>query len=124
MLIKRNEAPTFTQGGTDVTGYASPSRGANDTGVWRLSIAPGSASPPHTLSREEVFLALSGSAEATIGDERFVVEPGDCLIVPVGQAHSLATRGDRPFEAVCCMAVGGEATLLPDGPTITPPWAA
>jgi hypothetical protein len=25
---------------------------------------------------------------------------------------------------VCAMAAGGEATILPDGPTITPPWAA
>jgi mannose-6-phosphate isomerase-like protein (cupin superfamily) len=124
MVIKHAEAPTFNRDGTDVTGYASASRGARDTGVWRLTLAPGAASPPHSLSREEVFLALSGSAEATIGDERHALDAGDCLIVPAGEPFAIATRGDQPFEAVVCMPVGGEATILPDGPTITPPWAA
>jgi mannose-6-phosphate isomerase-like protein (cupin superfamily) len=124
MVIKKEEAPRFRRDGTNVTGYASASRGARDSGVWRLAIAPGAASPPHSLTREEVFLALSGSAEATIGDDRHALDAGDCLIVPAGEPFTIATRGDQPFEAVVCMPVGGEATILPDGPTITPPWAA
>jgi mannose-6-phosphate isomerase-like protein (cupin superfamily) len=124
MVIRNSEAPKFSRDGTDVIGYASASRGARDTGMWRLTLAPGAASPAHVLTREEVFLALSGSAEATIGDERHALEAGDCLIVPAGEPFTIASRGGQPFEAVVCMPVGGEATILPDGPTITPPWAA
>ena len=124
MVIKERDAPTFTMDGTRATGYASPQRGARDTSLWRVRLAPGSTTPPHSLTREEVFLVLSGSAEATIGDERHALEPGDCLIVPVEVPFTLAAGEDEPFEAVCCMPAGGQATILPDGPTMTPPWAA
>jgi hypothetical protein len=43
--------------------------------------------------------------------------------VPTGVPFVLAA-GDDGLDAVCAMAAGGQATLLPDGPTISPPWAA
>jgi hypothetical protein len=36
-------APTFTAPGLTVTGLAAPSRGATETRVWRLTLAPGDA---------------------------------------------------------------------------------
>jgi mannose-6-phosphate isomerase-like protein (cupin superfamily) len=123
MIIHSHDAPTFTQGGTTATGYASPNRGARDLSLWRVTLRPAEASPPHALSREEVFLALEGSGMATLdgADEPFVA--GDCLIVPADVPFTLRA-GDDGLAAVCAMAAGGQATLLPDGPTITPPWAA
>ena len=123
MIISSADAPTFRQGGVTAVGYASPSRGAIDLSLWRLSLAPGEASPPHSLSREEVFLALGGSAVATIDGAEYPFAAGDCLVVPTGVPFVLSA-GDDGFDAVCAMAAGGQATLLPDGPTISPPWAA
>ena len=123
MIISSATAPTFEQGGVTAVGYASPSRGARDLSLWRLSLVAGEASPPHSLSREEVFLALDGSAVATIAGAEHRLSSGDCLVVPAGEPFVLVA-GDAGLEAVCAMAAGGEATLLPDGPTITPPWAA
>ena len=122
MIISSQDAPVFHQHGATAVGYASPSRGATDLSLWRLSLAPGEASPPHSLSREEVFLALSGSAIATIAGVEHPFAGGDCLVVPVGEPFILAA-GDEGLDAVCAMAAGGQATLLPDGPTISPPWA-
>jgi hypothetical protein len=31
--------------------------------------------------------------------------------------------GDDGFAAVCAMPANGQATIMPDGPTLTPPWA-
>jgi mannose-6-phosphate isomerase-like protein (cupin superfamily) len=123
MIISSHDAPVFRQDGVTAVGYASPSRGASDLSLWRLALAPGEASPPHSLSREEVFLALAGSAVATIAGIAHPFAGGDCLVVPVGEAFVL-TAGDEGLDAVCAMAAGGQATLLPDGPTISPPWAA
>ena len=66
MIIRSQDAPRFVAGGTTATGYASPSRGAQGLSLWRVALAAGETSPPHTLSHEEVFLALDGSAVATI----------------------------------------------------------
>jgi mannose-6-phosphate isomerase-like protein (cupin superfamily) len=123
MIIRHDTAPRFEQGGTSVIGYASPSRGASDLSLWRISLAPGEASPPHQLSREEIFLALDGAATATLGERQALLAPGDCLVVPPGVRFVL-TAGEEGFGAVCAMAAGGTATLEPDGPTIVPPWAA
>jgi mannose-6-phosphate isomerase-like protein (cupin superfamily) len=123
MIIPFEDAPTFTQGGTVATGYASPSRGARDVSLWRLALAPEETSPPHTLSHEEVFLALDGSGTATLDGAEEAFAAGDCLIVPAGVPFVLRA-GAAGLGAVCAMAAGGQATLMPDGPTITPPWAA
>ena len=84
MIISSDSAPVFRQEGVTAVGYASPSRGATDLSLWRLSLAPGEASPPHSLSREEVFLALGGSAVATIDGAEHPFADGDCLVVPTG----------------------------------------
>jgi mannose-6-phosphate isomerase-like protein (cupin superfamily) len=123
MIISSQDAPVFRQAGVTAVGYASPSRGASDLSLWRLSLAPGEASPPHSLSHEEVFLALAGSALATIDGAEHAFAGGDCLVVPAAEPFTLVA-GDAGLDAVCAMAAGGKATLLPDGPTISPPWAA
>ena len=123
MIITAKDAPTFSQPGLEATGYAAPSRGTRELSLWRLELAAGEVSPDHSLSHEEVFLALAGSAVATIDGERHAFGSGDCLVVPPGAAFTL-TAGNDGLGAVCAMAAGGRATLLPDGPTITPPWAA
>ncbi len=121
--ITHDEAPTFEVGGTTAVGYASPSRGASETSVWRLELAPGSASPLHSLDREEVFLALEGTAVFTAGDREHTVRPGDCMIATPGTPFQLRVPGDQPFRAVACMPAGGKATVA-GGEPVVPPGAA
>ncbi|MDQ1712649.1 MAG: hypothetical protein QOE45_2099 [Frankiaceae bacterium] len=122
MIIHSADAPTFQQDGLLATGYASPSRGA-DISLWKLTLPAGNRSPLHSLSRDEAFLALGGTAVATIDGEEHAFAAGDCLVVPAGAEFSLRV-GDEGLEAVCAMPAGAQASLLPDGPTFTPPWAA
>ena len=123
-LIRSTDAPVFEAGGTSVTGYAAPSRGAAETSLWRLRLAPGSETPRHVLDREEVFLVSAGRMVAVTDAGEHVAGPGDCLIVPAGTAFSLRVPGAEPVRATACLAAGGQATVLPDGPTFAPPWAA
>lgn len=120
-LIKAADAPTFTIPGVTVTGLASPSRGARETSAWRVVVAPGSEGGAHTVDREEIFVALSGTALATVAGEQHELAAGDALIVPPGIVFSLANPHDEPFEAVAAQATGGRATL-PGGDPFSPPW--
>jgi quercetin dioxygenase-like cupin family protein len=120
-VISSSTAPTFEAGGTFVVGLASPSRGSREIASWRLRLAPGAASPDHTLTHEEVFVALTGRAVATLAGRRHDVLPGDALVVAPDVPFVLANEGDEPFEAVACMRCGGLARV--GGETFPPPWA-
>jgi mannose-6-phosphate isomerase-like protein (cupin superfamily) len=75
----------------------------------------------HALEREEVFVALSGVATATIDGVDHPVSPGDALIVPRDPPFSISCSDDAEFEAICCLPVGAKAIV--DGEAFTPPWA-
>jgi quercetin dioxygenase-like cupin family protein len=120
-VISSQDAPRYEVGGTHVVGLAAPSRGAQETCAWRLTLAPGASSPDHTLDREEVFVALAGEARATLDGMTHLVGEGDGLIVPAGVAFTIDNPGDEPFEAIACLPVGGRATVA--GESAAPPWA-
>jgi uncharacterized cupin superfamily protein len=53
------------------------------------------AVPRHTHTREdEVYFVLAGELEATIGDETFVLQPGDTLLAPRDIPHELRNSGN------------------------------
>ena len=53
-------------GNAVITGLASPSRGSRDSAVWRVRLLTDQASPPHSLSREEIFVVLEGAIHRTL----------------------------------------------------------
>ena len=75
-------------------GLGSVCLSGTDTGgaycLLEVSLAPGMAVPRHTHTREdEVYFVLAGELEATIGDETFVLQPGDTLLAPRDIPHEL-----------------------------------
>jgi mannose-6-phosphate isomerase-like protein (cupin superfamily) len=115
-------APTHEVGGTRFTSLATPSRGATDICVWKVEILPGTPATPHSLTREEVFVVLEGTASALIAGQASQAQAGDAIVVPAGAEFELANAGSEPLRLLCCLPVGGQA-CLPDGATFTPPWA-
>lgn len=121
-VITAAQARTFELGDLAVVGLAAPSRGARETAVWRLTLAPGALGTTHRLDREEVFVALAGEAELELDGERHALCAGEALVVPADTDFSLANPHDVPFVAVAALPVGGRATM-PGGEPFTPPWA-
>ena len=115
------DAPTFSRGEFTFRPLAVPSRGSSELAVWALEVAPGAASEPHSLDREEVFVLRSGALVATLGDTRHALSPGDALIVPPGTTFALSNEGGEPAAATVCVPVGFSARL--NGAAFTPPWA-
>jgi quercetin dioxygenase-like cupin family protein len=124
-LIKKEQAPVFNNiPGLTVTGLASPSRGAKESCVWRISIAPGTAGTPHSVTREEIFVCTSGEGKATVDGVEHHLSPGDAIIIPANTLFSLTNAGSSaPFEAFVAFPVGGKAIVSSDAPAFTPPWA-
>lgn len=103
------------------TSLATPARGSRETSLWRVEIAPGTPATPHQVTREEIFVVLTGEARVTIGGEVSSARAGDTIVVPADTTFAIANAGDAPLEALCCLPVGGQARL--EGAVFTPPWA-
>jgi quercetin dioxygenase-like cupin family protein len=121
-IIPADDAPTFDMPGVHFTGLAAPSRGARETSVWLLAVDPRSPGVPHSVTREEIFVATAGRGEFHLDGQAHQLAPGDAAIVPPNVEFSVANPHDEPFHAVVVLPVGGEA-VTSDG-AFTPPWAA
>ncbi|BAK34034.1 hypothetical protein MLP_10200 [Microlunatus phosphovorus NM-1] len=122
-VVQAPSAPTHTLGGTTFTSLATPSRGSTtDNSLWRVQLAPGTTPTPHSLTREEIFLVLRGTADVTIDGVQETALTGSAIVVPSGVPFGLGNDGDEPVELLCCLPVGGQAQLG-DGTLLTPPWA-
>ena len=115
-------SPTHALPGATFTSLASPARGSISTSVCRVAIAPGTPATPHEVTREEIFVILSGRASVRIGEERHEAAPGDAIVIPPDTCFEISSTGDDALEALCCLPVGGRARLA-DGTTFVPPWA-
>ena len=121
-VLRAPAAPTHDLGHARFTSLATPNRGSAETSVWIVEIPPGAPATPHSLTREEVFVVLEGTASAQIAGHAEPAQAGDAIVVPAGVEFELANAGAGPLRLVCCLPVGGQGRLA-DGTTFTPPWA-
>jgi mannose-6-phosphate isomerase-like protein (cupin superfamily) len=120
-IIQAPEKATHDIGTARFTSLATPSRGSTETAVWQVEIEAGAPAAPHSLTREEVFIVLEGTATARIGTVTGVAGKGDAIVVPAETEFELSNGGITTLRLLCCLPVGGQARL--DGATFTPPWA-
>ncbi|MFI6584868.1 cupin domain-containing protein [Embleya sp. NPDC050493] len=120
-LVKAADAPVFEAPLMTAVGLAAPSRGSKENSVWRFTMQPGNPGREHAVTREEIFIAISGKAVVTLDGETRDFHTGDALVVPAHVLFGIAVSGDEPFEAVAILPVGGQAEV--GGDLIDPPWA-
>jgi mannose-6-phosphate isomerase-like protein (cupin superfamily) len=121
-VITSSDAPTFDLPGIRFTGLAAPSRGASENSVWMIAVEPGAPGVPHSVTREEIFVATEGVGEMEIAGVATTLRPGDAAVVPADTPFALSNPHGEPFRAVVVLPVGGQAVTA-DGP-FTPPWAS
>ncbi|MFE3101580.1 cupin domain-containing protein [Nocardia tengchongensis] len=121
-LIKSADAPTFEAPLMTATGLAAPSRGSKENSVWRFTLAGGNPGHAHAVSREEIFVALAGTAHIEMDGETSEFRAGDALVIPAHTVFKLSVPGNEPFEAVAILPVGAYAQA-PGGDRVSPPWA-
>ena len=72
--------------------------GAGTAGTYCLleaGLAPGMSVPRHTHTREdEAYFVLIGELEVTVGEEVFILKPGDSLMAPRDIPHQLRNSGN------------------------------
>lgn len=53
-----------------------------------VQLEEGAITAPHTHSHEEIIYVVAGSWQITLGDEQFVVEANQSLVIPPNVEHS------------------------------------
>ncbi|WP_371496073.1 cupin domain-containing protein [Kitasatospora sp. NBC_00374] len=123
MPIIRSTEPTIHEThGARFVSYASTATGSTELSAWRVELDAGTTGVEHTVSREEVFLVLTGAPVLALDGAQAVLTPGDTAVAPAGTRLCIHTT-DHPATLWVTTSTGLTATL-PDGSVIAPPWAS
>ena len=105
------------------TTWAAQGDGLTQLSIWRQTLAPGAATPPHRHACDEVVLCLAGWGEVHDGTGAVQRFGADCSIVlPASHLHQIFTTGPQPLEIIGVFAATPVATELPDGSALELPW--
>jgi quercetin dioxygenase-like cupin family protein len=121
-FVSSTEAVVHEMHGTRFESCVSPALGSRELCAWRTELPPGAQGPTHRVSREEVFLLLSGRLELSIDGETRTLTPGDAAVAPPGSSIGLANETEEPARMWVTTSIGLTATMA-DGSQISPPWA-
>ena len=122
VIEQTRPAPSPIPGVAHAT-WAARGDGLTQLSVWRQTLAPGAATPPHRHACDEVVLCLSGWGEVHDGQGAVQRFGADCSIaLPAGGLHQIFNAGAQPLEIIGVFAATPVATELPDGSPLELPW--
>lgn len=102
--------------------WAGADDGLTQLSLWRQTLAPGAATPPHHHDCDEVVLCHAGRGRVTAGAREWHFKAGDTVVLPRGEAHQLFNDGDEPLELLAAFGATPVATYGPDGGAMALPW--
>lgn len=123
-VIQNSELPRAALPGIENVTLAGSQNGLKHLSIWKNSIAPGGATPPHRHDCEEVVLVLAGCGELHLDGQVHRFGPDTTLIVPRNVPHQILTVGDMPLELIGVFSMTPVAVFFPDGQPIELPWAS
>jgi quercetin dioxygenase-like cupin family protein len=126
---------TLTQQPLKITHRPQPNRRYFDVGIGLISLAgadtgeayclidvslaPGIGVPRHTHTREdETYYVLSGELKLEVGDQGFLLRPGDTLLAPRNIPHQIKNTGAAENRFLLIFSPAGfenfiDATAIP-----------
>ena len=101
---------------------AGSEQGLSRLSVWRQTMAPGCATPPHRHDCEEVVLVIEGSGEVHIDGNVLSFGPDSTLLLPPDVPHQIFNTGTVPLKTVAAFSATPVGTFLPGGEPMALPW--
>jgi quercetin dioxygenase-like cupin family protein len=121
VIEQTRPAPSPIPGVAHAT-WAGHDDGLQQLSVWRQTLAPGAATPPHRHDCDEVVLCQSGWGELHLDGrvQRFGADT--TLVLPRGCLHQIFNVGPQPMEIVGVFGATPVGTFLPDDTALALPW--
>jgi len=123
MIVIQQHHPEPTPiAGIEHSTWAGAADGLSQLSVWRQTLAPGAASPPHRHDCDEVVMCLAGCGEVHTEGQVHRFGADTTLALPGHKVHQLFNVGPLPLELLAVLAATPVHTEFPDGQTIDLPW--
>jgi quercetin dioxygenase-like cupin family protein len=123
MYVHEQKRPAVTPiPGVAHATWAGGPTGCRELSVWRQTLAPGAATPPHSHDCEEVVLCTAGCGELHIDGEVHRFGADSVITIPRGVLHQLFNVGPQPLESLAAFAGTPVGVFLPDGSALDLPW--
>lgn len=117
-VIRTDEVELVEEEGLRFGFPISSATGTAASAVVYFELDPGAELPIHQDSAEELLYIVEGTGEATVGDEKGVVEAGAIAVVPAMAPHGIRNVGEKTLRVVGFFA-GSTAVS-----TFAEPWAS
>lgn len=121
VIEQERPQPTPLPGITHAT-WVGAAQGLEQLSVWRQSMQPGAATPPHSHDCDEAVLCIEGWGEVHIDGVAHRFGPGTTVVLPRGRVHQLFNTGNTPLETLGIFGATPVVTRLPDAAPIDLPW--
>ena len=102
--------------------WAGSRDGLSTLSLWRQSLAPGGATPPHSHDCEEVVMCLAGRGEVHIDGVAHAFGPEQTVLLPAHVPHQIFNVGPEPLEMTAVFSATPVNVALPDGSALDLPW--
>jgi len=123
MYVHPQTPPTATPiHGIAHSTWAGQAHGLTQLSLWRQSLAPGCATPPHRHDCDEIVLCLSGCGELLIAGAVHHFVAGQTITVPRDAPHRIQVVGAEPLEIIAVLAASPVVVFLPDEQILELPW--
>ncbi len=121
VIEQSRPAPTPIPGVAHAT-WVGQDQGLSQLSMWRQTLQPGAATPPHRHDCDEVVLCLAGRGELVIDGETQRFGADSTLVLPKGRDHQIFNPGPQVLEILGVFGSTPVGTYLPDGEAIELPW--
>jgi quercetin dioxygenase-like cupin family protein len=102
--------------------FACGAHGLSELSLWRQTLAPGAATPPHRHDCDEVVLCLGGWGEVHTEGRAQRFGADSTVVLPAGRDHQIFNAGPQPLEILGIFAATPVVTRTPDGAPVDLPW--
>ncbi len=113
-VCKLSEGELIDQPWGRLTWLASRKIGNSATMTFgRVVIPADQTNPRHRHPNcDEILHLLSGRLEHSLGDSRFILEPGDTISIPAGEWHNARALDGADAEMVICFSSADRETEI------------
>ncbi len=102
--------------------WAGQAEGLSQLSLWRQTLAPGAATPPHRHDCDEVVLCLSGWGVVHIDGTAQRFGADQSVVLPRNRDHQIFNGGPMPLEIIGVLAASPVHVHLTDGSPLELPW--
>ena len=101
---------------------AGREHGLTQLSIWRQTLAPGAATPPHCHDTEEVVLCHAGQGEVHLGGRVHRFGAATSVLLPRDVPHQIFNVGDEPMEITGVFPAAPVAVFDLEGQPMALPW--